>query len=83
MNRVRTKSLFNENCGAVFELDETYKCLSNESRYFSVMPSSINREHLKKINHHYGSLICPGNSGGFENGQLLLAFNHNTPDNTL
>jgi len=83
MTRVRTQSLFGKNCGSVFELDESYKCLTDESRYFSAMPASLDREILRKINNHYGNKVCPGNGNGFEDGQLLLAFSHNTPDNTL
>jgi hypothetical protein len=83
LKRVREKSLFADRCGSVFELDETYKCLTEGSRYLTSMPKSINKEILLKLNLHYGNLVCPGHPTGFENGQLLLAFNHNTPDNTL
>lgn len=83
LKRVREKSLFAERCGTIFELDETYKCLSEGSRYLTVMPKSIDKQILLKLNLHYGNLVCPGHATGFEDGQLLLAFNHNTPDNTL
>ena len=83
LKRVRDKSLFRDRCGSVFELDESYKCLSSQSRYLTVLPHTIDSDCLKKLNSHYGSLVCPGHANGFENGQLLLAFNHNTPDNTL
>lgn len=83
MSRVREKSLFAERSGAVFELDESYRSLSVSSRYLSVLPESISRDLLLRINQYYGNMVCPGNPGGFEDGQLLLAFNHNTPDNTL
>jgi hypothetical protein len=83
LKRVREKSLFGERCGTVFELDETYKCTSDGSRYLTVMPKSIDKQILIRLNLHYGNMVCPGNPTGFEDGQLLLAFNHNTPDNTL
>ncbi|MBU0768979.1 MAG: hypothetical protein KJ687_07805, partial [Proteobacteria bacterium] len=83
LKRVKEKSLFAERCGTEFELDETYKCLSDGSRYLTVMPKSIDKQILFKLNLYYGNLVCPGNATGFEDGQLLLAFNHNTPDNTL
>jgi hypothetical protein len=83
LDRVRQKSLFVERCGAVYELDDTYKSLSDVSRYLSVLPATIDRTTLLKINAHYGNIVCPGHAAGFEDGQLLLAFNHNTPDNTL
>jgi hypothetical protein len=81
--RVRQKSLFAERSGAVFELDESYCSLSESSRYLSVLPQTIARQTLLNLNEHYGNMVCPGHAGGFDNGQLLLAFNHNTPDNTL
>lgn len=83
LDRVRQKSLFVERCGAVYELDDTYKSLSDVSRYLSVLPASIDRSALLRVNAHYGNIVCPGHAAGFEDGQLLLAFNHNTPDNTL
>lgn len=83
LKRVRERSLFGERCGTVFELDETYKCISDGSRYLTVMPKSIDKQILIRLNLHYGNMVCPGHPTGFEDGQLLLAFNHNTPDNTL
>lgn len=83
LSRVREKSLFGKRCGTVFELDKSYKCFADNSRYLSVMPKSIDKNSLIKLNSYYGNLICPGHANGFEDGQLLLAFNHNTPDNTL
>lgn len=83
LDRVRKNSLFATRCGAVYELDGTYKTLSDVSRYLSVLPGTIDRDTLLRINSHYGNIVCPGNAAGFEDGQLLLAFNHNTPDNTL
>ena len=31
----------------------------------------------------YGSSLVPGDPFGYDNGQLLIGFHHNTPDNTL
>ncbi|WP_313238648.1 phosphoribosyltransferase-like protein [Delftia acidovorans] len=83
LERVREKSLFAERCGAVYELDDSYKSLSEASRYLTVLPKSIDKNILMKINLYYGDMVCPGHATGFEDGQLLLAFSHNTPDNTL
>lgn len=83
LERVRTNSLFGERCGAVFELDESYKCFSDDSRYLAVTPKYIEKDILIRISTYYGDLLIPGHPNGFENGQLLLAFSHNTPDNTL
>lgn len=83
LSRVRQKSCFGKRCGTVFELDESYKCFADNSRYLTVMPKSIDKNSIIKLNSYYGNLVCPGHANGFEDGQLLLAFYHNTPDNTL
>ena len=38
---------------------------------------------LRKVAMIYGELLRPGFPGGWDNNQLLLGFQHNTPDNTL
>lgn len=83
MKRVRDESRYGNNSGAVVDLDATYKCLSDQSRYLRVVPDGIDKDCLRDLAHHYGQLVAPGNSGGFEDGQLLMGFHHNTPDNTL
>ena len=82
---------------AVIELDSSYVCFGDHSRYFS-------DENLKKeardVAYKYGYKLAyylaekagckysleqkAANSAlGFANCQLLLSFHHNTPDNTL
>lgn len=83
MQRVRDHSIFKENCGAIFELDKTYSCLEDESRYFKTCPQDISRDHARKVAASYGALLWPSHPLGYENSQMLLGFPHNTPDNTL
>lgn len=83
MTRIRTESLFKENCGAVYELDETYKALSKNSRYLSITREGIDPEVVRTISNYYGKILCPGHPGGYMNSQMLLGFHHNVPDNTL
>lgn len=83
MNSVRTASAFKENCGAVYELDKSYKSLNDDSRYFKSLPEGIDLGTAKKVALTYGELLCPGHALGFLDGQMLLGFTHNTPDNTL
>lgn len=83
MNRVRNESRYANNCGAVVELDPTYKCLSEQSRYLRVVPDDIDQDDLRSLALHYGELVAPGNGGGFQDSQMLMGFHHNTPDNTL
>ncbi|MBC2669234.1 hypothetical protein ACFOON_07985 [Novosphingobium piscinae] len=83
MERVRRYTRFGENSAAVFELDETYQCLSERSRILHAKPAHIDPATLAKVALTYGALICPAHPGGFDDNQLLIGFQHNTPDNTL
>lgn len=68
---------------AVFELDDSYKCLEQGARQFSSPPSGVNQPFARAMSEHYGAKIVPAHPLGFEDGQLLLGFHHNVPDNTL
>ncbi|BDL37555.1 hypothetical protein [Methylorubrum sp. GM97] len=83
MKKVRDDSVFGQRCAAVYELDSTYRCLSEESRYLKVVPNQIDPEKIRKLAFHYGGILAPGHAGGYEDSQMLLGFHHNTPDNTL
>ncbi|WP_129085749.1 phosphoribosyltransferase-like protein [Malaciobacter mytili] len=71
----------------LFELDESYQVYSQKSRYFSnvkkhkyigrLMSKYIFKKYAKNLN------FIEENSLGYSNTQLMLAFSHNTPDNTL
>lgn len=83
METVRTDSAFGDNCGAVYEFDSSYKCLSDESRFFKSAPAGIDLGVARKVASEYGELLCPGHATGYLDSQMLLGFTHNTPDNTL
>ena len=83
IDAVRGNSIFGNNCDAVYKLDDTYKCLSNESRYLKVLPPLIDPDVIRQMARCYGNLLCPGHGGGYEDSQMLMGFHHNTPDNTL
>lgn len=83
LDEVRRNSVFGENAKAIFELDRSYKSISTGSRYFKIRPKSIEENVLSAIALCYGELVAPGDGRGFGKGELLLAFSHNTPDNTL
>ncbi|MHB8283212.1 MAG: phosphoribosyltransferase-like protein [Caulobacteraceae bacterium] len=72
-----------DNVHAVVELDDTFKCFSLYSRIFSGCPALINQTHAHQLMLSFGSSLWPNHPLGYENGQLLLGFAHNTPDNTL
>jgi hypothetical protein len=83
LDRVRSDTLFRDNCGAVFELDSSYQCLEHGSRYLSPTPDYIDPALACRLVQEYGEMLDPGYASGYKNSQLLLGFHHNTPDNTL
>lgn len=81
---VREETLFGKNCGAVYELDGSYKCLSDRSRYFNTEGyPEINKDIACQLARVYGDLLDPRYATGYEDSQMLMGFHHNTPDNTL
>jgi len=74
---------------AVFELDETFKAFSGQSRYYkNASPSyftGVSKEALKNLCTEFGVSLGLSSTVwyGYKECELLLAFHHNTPDNTL
>jgi hypothetical protein len=83
LRKVREHTVFGEQARAIFELDTSYRCLAPESRYFKIRPAPIKEADLIKVALSYGQLLAPGHAGGYNDGQLLLGFSHNIPDNAL
>src|SRR6266567_7200745 len=83
MDSVRKETLFGERAQCVFELDDSYRCFSASARYFAGAPVEIDRAFAQTIARTYGSRLMPTQPLGYKDGQLLLGFHHNTPDNTL
>lgn len=70
---------------AVFELDDSFKCFSDKSRYFANAKEGIEKDYCKELCERYGKKRCKDAKSplGFNNDELLLSFFHNTPNNTL
>lgn len=83
LRRVANETVFGTRCGAVYELDETYKWTGLNSRYLSALPDGLYRSLLTALPSSYGSLLLPEHPLGYQESELLLGFSHNTPDNTL
>jgi len=83
LHRVANETVFGMRCGAVHELDETYKWTGLNSRYLSALPDGLHRSLLTALPFLYGSILLPGHPLGYQESELLLGFSHNTPDNTL
>lgn len=82
LTRVRNEAKFDE-VEAVFQVDKSYKCFSNSSRHFADPPAGVTLALALTLAQTYGQALEPATPLGYGDGQLLLAFHHNTPDNTL
>ena len=67
----------------IFELDDSFHCFSDSSRYFSSPTNGIAAPFAEQMCRQYGGILKPDAPLGYDNCQLLLGFQHNTPDNTL
>jgi hypothetical protein len=84
LETLNSKNLFNGKATSLFELDDTYKVFNALQRYFpNEGVGAFDTEIFEKIARHYGQTLCPGHAAGYKEGQFMLGFTHNTPDNTL
>ncbi|HEV8505126.1 MAG TPA: hypothetical protein VGQ53_07005 [Chitinophagaceae bacterium] len=72
----------------IFKLDESFKCFSSNSRYYTDKITDIDKDVTEKFSNSYGLPLVlgtpiEGHPLGFNDGQLLISLSHNTPDNSL
>jgi hypothetical protein len=72
-----------DNVATVVELDDSFRCFSDESRIYKTKQPPFNKAKTRDICRTYGERLEPGFPLGWRDGQLLIGFCHNTPDNTL
>ncbi len=72
-----------DDVATVVELDESFKCFSQASRIYKNEEEPFDRKKAEAIALQYGRRLEPGMSLGYKDGQLLIGFCHNTPDNSL
>ncbi|WP_055475004.1 phosphoribosyltransferase-like protein [Gordonia sp. HS-NH1] len=68
---------------AVHEIDDAERAFSPHSRVYRTCPDSVTMEDGHHFAKKYGELLVPPFPCGYKDGQLLLGFEHNVPDNTL
>ena len=81
--RLNQADLFDGRATCLFELDDTFKAFGSAPRYFNPAPTWFRLAELLQLCELYGSALQPDRPLGYRDGQLLLGFFHNTPDNTL
>ncbi len=70
-----------EDVACVFELGDEFKAFSETSLFY---PNQQNkRESARKVADVYGYQLRPKSPLGYKNGELILGFAHNVPNNTL
>ena len=82
IGKVRDEAGFNE-VACIYELDSTFKCFDERARYFADHPADIEKAFAEGMSREYGLGLVRSHPLGYEDCQLLIAFHHNTPDNTL
>lgn len=80
--KIRSSADF-DRVAAVYELDDSYRTFDSESRYFRTHPSPIDRDFAHQMCQTYGASLWPAFPLGYRDGQLMIGFHHNTPDNAL
>jgi hypothetical protein len=83
MTKLRNETAFSE-AKAVYELDDSFKCFSTDSRYFRENVDGVDKGDCERTCRKYGgTMVAAPHVLGFDDAQLLIGFHHNTPDNTL
>ena len=82
INNVKNNTMF-DSVQAIYILDKTFKCFNSDHRYFVNKHQDININFAENMCHKYGKNLFPSAPLGYEDGQLLIGFHHNIPDNTL
>lgn len=82
LENVRNRADFDK-VEAVHVLDDSYKAFDTNSRIYKKPPAGIDRVDAYEIFRKYGLTLDANYPLGYADGQLLLAFTHNIPDNTL
>lgn len=67
----------------VVELDQSFKCFCEGSRIYKDATSPLELGAGMALAHRFGARLEPSHPLGYRDGQLLLGFAYNTPDNSL
>lgn len=84
LDALNSKNMFDGKATTLFELDDTYKVFNALQRYFPPgLLGNFSIQIFEEMARHYGQNLFPGHAAGYKDGQFMLGFTHNTPDNTL
>ena len=67
----------------VVEIGDEHQAFSPGSVYYRTCPNGVCKERAKRVAKKYGLMLSNRHPLGYCNGQLVLGFAHNVPDNSL
>lgn len=85
----RISKLGYDDVKVIYTLNSSYKCFHEKSRFFPTLFKDdagldlIDKKVCADISEKYGLILAPDFPFGYNDGQLLISFHHNTPNNTL
>lgn len=79
----KVRKLMFDQVDTVHELDDAELAFSQQSRVYRTEKSGITQAEGQHFAHTYGVKANPQMPLGYKEGQLLLGFEHNIPNNTL
>lgn len=85
----RISKLGYDDVKVIYTLNSSYKCFHEKSRFFPTLfkdnagIDQIDKTICADISKKYGLMLAPDYPFGYNDGQLLISFHHNTPNNTL
>lgn len=82
LHRLREQSQFSD-VRCVLEITEDFKAFDSRSLFYIDVPEPVSSQSMKSIAEHYGKLLAPKHPMGYGDGELILGFSHNVPNNTL
>jgi hypothetical protein len=87
MDAVRQSGLY-DSAETVLLLDKSHQVFDTQSRYFpeedgAPLLTFLSKDQSMEVAKSYGSTIYAGHPLGHGNGQLIVGFSHNIPNNTL
>lgn len=85
----RISKLGYDDVKVIYTLNSSYKCFHEKSRFFPSLYKDddgldqIDKKTCNDISEKYGLKLTSAHPLGYNDGQLLISFHHNTPNNTL
>lgn len=79
----RVRALPFDRVDSIHDIDDSERAFSPQSRVYAAPPPEITLAEARSFAEEYGASLFPGHPLGWKDGQLLLGFQHNVPDNTL